>query len=61
MPDSGVNTLSGLRSTRCYRPDKTLSRRHPASYNRYQDTSSWFIRRINWFGSSSVPRSANSA
>ncbi|EAT1168176.1 hypothetical protein EQJ74_04645 [Salmonella enterica] len=31
------------------------------SDERYQDTSNWFIRRINWFGSSSVPRSANSA
>ena len=30
------------------------------SDERYQDTSNWFIRRIN-HGSSSVPRSANSA
>lgn len=25
------------------------------------DTSNWFMRRINWLGSSSVPRSASSA
>ncbi|POT58353.1 hypothetical protein C3432_10700 [Citrobacter amalonaticus] len=39
--------------------------RRPASYpalqSNVQETSSWFIRRMNWLGSSSVPRSANSA
>ncbi|EYI73827.1 hypothetical protein SEEH4359_19612, partial [Salmonella enterica subsp. enterica serovar Heidelberg str. CVM24359] len=32
------------------RPDKTLRVAIRQSDERYQDTSNWFIRRINWFG-----------
>ncbi len=59
MPDRGVNTVSGQGSTRWCKPDTRYH--HPALPYGYQDTSNWFIRRMNWFGSSSVPRSANSA
>ena len=33
------------------RPDKMLRVAIRQSDERYQDTSNWFIRRINWFGS----------